>query len=224
MKEVMIIVPSRNRPENVSEVINHVKEYSEISDLCFGFDNDDVHDYEPVSKVKTHRLPRTRIGGTLNTLARMYAKQYKCIAFMGDDHRPKTQGWDRLLAEPLQRKDGFSYANDLLQGKNLPTAIVMSSSIINSLGYMVPTTLKHFYFDNFWMDLGNKTKSLNYFDDVVIEHLHPLAEKSSVDETYNSAWSLFDEDTLAYNSYMKKQFKKDVKKVLEIHENIDNGS
>lgn len=224
MKELMIIVPSRYRSDNVAELSSYVKEYSEISDLCFGFDNDDDTEYEPIPKVKFHRLPRMRIGGTLNSLARMYAKQYKYIAFMGDDHRPKTHGWDSKLVEPLRLKDGFSYGNDLLQGQALPTAIAMSSSIINTLGYMVPTNLKHFYFDNFWMDLGNATESLNYFDDVIIEHIHPMANKSDVDATYTSAWSVLSEDEIEYKKYLKKEFKKDIKKVLKLHENTDNRS
>lgn len=224
MKELMIIVPSRGRPDNVSELIAHVKEYSEVSDICFGFDEDDDSEYEAVDGVTFHRLPRTRIGGTVNALARIYIKQYKYIAFLGDDHRPKTYGWDSKLIEPLKSKAGFSYGNDLLQGKNLPTAAVMSSSIVETLGFMVPPVLKHFYFDNFWMDMGNKIKSLHYFDDVIIEHVHPAANKSDVDETYTQAWSVLDEDREAYDLYLKGQFKQDVKKVKKLHENIDNGS
>lgn len=224
MKELMIIVPSRGRPDNVSELIEHVKEYSEISDICFGFDNDDITKYQPEPEVNFHWLPRTRIGGTINSLAKIYAKQYKYVAFMGDDHRPKTYGWDSKLVEPLRSKDGFSYGNDLLQGANLPTAAVMSSSIINALGFIVPETLKHFYFDNFWMDMGNAIDSLYYFDDVIIEHMHPAANKASVDDTYNFAWSVLDQDREAYELYLKKQFKKDIKKVKKLHENIDNGS
>lgn len=224
MKELMIIVPSRGRPGNVAELISYVREYSEISDICFGFDEDDESEYTPVDGVNFHRLPRTRIGGTVNALARIYARQYKYLAFLGDDHRPKTHGWDSKLIEPIALKPGFSYGNDLLQGKNLPTAAVMSSSIINSLGFMVPPVLKHFYFDNFWMDMGNEIGSLHYFDDVIIEHHHPAANKSSVDETYSQAWSVLDEDREAYSLYLMGQFKQDAEKVKRLHEDINNGS
>lgn len=224
MKELIIIVPSRGRPDNVSELIEHVKEYSEISDICFGFDYDDNSRYEPVAGVKFHRLPRTRIGRTTNSLATMYAQRYKYVAFMGDDHRPKTHGWDRILTEPLNIKPGFSYGNDLLQGKNLPTAAVMSSSIVNTLGFMVPRTLKHFYFDNFWMDMGNALDSLNYFDDVIIEHIHPVAKKSEVDTTYTEAWSVLDQDIEAYKIYLAEQFSQDIEKVKKLYENPDNWS
>lgn len=224
MKELMIIVPSRGRPENVADLIKHVQEYSEISDICFGFDYDDDTHYEPVPGVKFHRLPRTRIGRTTNSLATMYANQYKYLAFMGDDHRPKTYGWDTKLVEPLKDKPGLSYGNDLLQGSNLATAVVMSSSIVSTLGFMVPKTLKHFYFDNFWMDIGRELGSLNYFDDVIIEHLHPLAKKSEVDNTYNEAWSVLDQDIEAYKVYLEEQFAQDLEKVKKLHENTDNRS
>jgi len=223
MKKLAVIVPSRNRPQNVVDLSNHILEYSDSSNLIFGFDDDDQTNYEPIPGTMFHRLPRTRIGGTINTLAIMYAKHYEYICFMGDDHRPKTKSWDTKLIEPLLNKPGFSYGNDLLQGKNLPTAIVMSSSIINALGYMVPPTLKHFYFDNFWMDLGNAINSLHYFDDVIIEHIHPLAQKSEVDNTYSEAWSVLGEDQEQYEIYKNTKFVDDINKVKLLYENANNG-
>ena len=222
MKDIAIIVPSRNRPHNVIDLSNHFFEYSTKSDLIFAFDDDDITNYQSINGVSFQRLPRMRIGGTLNALAFMYAKHYKYICFMGDDHRPKTHSWDERLIEPLQDKPGFSYGNDLLQGKNLPTAIVMSSSIINTLGYMVPPKLKHFYFDNFWMDMGNATNSLHYFDDVIIEHIHPLAQKSEVDDTYSDAWSVLEHDQNQYEIYKNTLFAEDLEKVKSLYEDINN--
>jgi len=76
------------------------------------------------------------------------------------------------------------YGNDLFQGANLPTAAFLNSSLVQALGYMAPPVLKHLYADNFWMGLGQRLGGLVYLDDVVIEHMHPIASKGTWDEGY----------------------------------------
>jgi len=79
---------------------------------------------------------------------------------------------------------GLAYGNDLFQGKNLATAVMMSTNIIRSFGFMAPPKLVHLFMDNFWMLLGMDLDAIWYFDDVIIEHLHFLAGKSQVDAGY----------------------------------------
>ena len=141
---------------------------------------------------------------------------YKYLSFMGDDHRPRTKGWDVFLTDPLKNKIGVSYGNDLLQGKNIPTAVVLSSEIVRELGFMVPPVLRHFFFDNYWKDLGTGIDRLHYMDDVIIEHMHPLNNKSSGDETYGYAWSQLDHDTPVYDEYRVMQLKQDIEKIKSI--------
>jgi hypothetical protein len=58
---------------------------------------------------------------------------------------------------------GIAYGNDLLQSEKLPTAVCMTSNIIDALDYIVPPQLQHMYADNFWKDLGICTKIIKYF-------------------------------------------------------------
>ena len=89
---------------------------------------------------------------------------------------------------------------------------------------MAPPILKHLYLDNFWLDLGNAIDSIHYFDNVVIEHMHPLLEKSSADNTYFESWATVDHDKAMYEKYKDLDFLNDVNKVKGIYENFDNGS
>lgn len=105
------------------------------------------------------------------------------VGFMGDDHRVRTRGWDRLLVEaagPI----GIAYGDDLLQGAALPTAVVMGADIVRALGQMVPPTLRHLFVDDYWKALGLGMGRLTYVPEVVIEHLHPSAGKAEMDESY----------------------------------------
>lgn len=222
--EMLVIVPSRNRPESVAEITQCLLDNSLDVDICFGLDDDDTSTYEHVPGVIYETNPRLMMNGTLNLIANKYADSYKFLCFMGDDHRPRVHGWDKILSEPLKVKPGFSYGNDLIQREFLPTAVVVSSEIVKSLGYMAPPILKHLYLDNFWLDLGKAIDSINYFDDVVIEHMHPLLEKSSVDNTYNESWVLVNHDKAMYEKYKESDFLNDVSKVMDIYENSNNWS
>jgi hypothetical protein len=217
MNKMLMIVPSRKRPKSCDEVLIEFNRTATCSDILFGLDDDDKSVYSPEVLAKAEINPRMRMGGTLNFLAKKYADKYEYLGFMGDDHRPRTVGWDARLCDAIGEEPGVAYGNDLLQGKNLPTAVVLSSHIVQRIGYMVPPVLVHMYMDNFWKDFGEGIWNLQYLDDVVIEHMHYLAGKAINDLQYqevNNA-SIYAKDAEAYNKYKAEQFLKDIEKVWE---------
>jgi hypothetical protein len=212
MNKVLLIVPTRGRPTKSLEFYDEFKKNSTITDLVFGLDDDDV-EYPRIDGVMYEVNPRAMMNGTLNLIATKYADQYEYIAFMGDDHRPRTPGWDAELVNSIKDiKHGIAYGNDLLQGRSLPTAVLLKSSIVKTLGFMAPPAMKHLYLDNFWKDMGIELRSLFYRDDVIIEHLHPAAGKADNDSGYlevNSS-AIFEHDRLAYGNYMSTQMSNDI--------------
>jgi hypothetical protein len=185
----LIIIPSRNRAENVERAIKAIKETATISDIMIGLDADNHEIYPRINGVIYEVNPQTekRMNGTLNLLSTRYANMYETVYFMGDDHLPITKGWDETLYQPIKERGyGVSYGNDLYQKENLPTAVMMSTNIIKILGFMSPPEQIHMFLDNFWKLVGERTNSLSYFDDVIIEHLHAYVGKSELDEMYLS--------------------------------------
>jgi hypothetical protein len=221
--DMLVIIPSRNRPKSVAEITKCLIEQSIDIDICFGLDDDDTSEYEYVPGVIYERNPRVLMNGTNNILATKYANDYKFICFLGDDVRPRTFGWDKILSYPLLNNPGISYANDLIQKEFLPTHIVMSSEIIKALGFMAPPVLKHLYMDYFWLDLGNAINSIHYFEDVILEHMHPLLEKAPPDQVYYDSWSLNEQDMAAYKNYKDLELSKDVEKVIKFCENFKDS-
>jgi hypothetical protein len=140
----------------------------------------------------------------LNYAARKYQDKYKYFTFVGDDHRPRTADWDAKLIEALQQAPSLAYGNDLLQGKRLPTMVAMTSDIVTALQGMVPPNMKHLYLDNFWKKLGEDLGSLTYLEDVIVEHMHPVAGKAAWDEGYVAvnAQEVYSADALAYRNYI----------------------
>jgi hypothetical protein len=221
---VLIIVPSRGRPDNVQQLIDTWSQTRTYADLQVVVDDDDemLERYELLmetapSWVSLEVTPRKRLGPTLNEYAVKAAPLYDILGFMGDDHRPRTHGWDRRFAASIAHMGGVGvvYGNDLFQGPNLPTAVWMSSCIVETLGFMVPPGILHLFADNFWRDMGNEIGRLTYISDVVIEHMHPQAGKSDWDPGYvevnsGAVWS-GDEQT--YNEYKHHRFAEDMAKI-----------
>jgi len=217
VKKLLLIVPSRKRPKSCEELLRIFNETAEDADILFGIDSDDNSQYIPDVLRKSSINPRLRMGGTLNLLAVKHAPDYQFISFMGDDHRPRTVGWDRILSEAIGDTPGVSYGDDLLQGANLPTAVTLSSSIVQRIGYMVPPSLVHMYMDNFWRDFGVRIGNLQYRPDVVIEHMHYLAGKAVNDLQYQEVNNLaiYENDRVAYEHYQKTQMEVDAQLVLK---------
>jgi hypothetical protein len=181
----LLIVPTRSRPHNAQEFYEHFIKYtSDRTTLCFAIDSDDKKSYpDRYKNVIWETNKRLGANGTLNLVAKKYCNEYDYITFMGDDHRIKTENWDRILMRHA-KENTVSYGNDLVHGKNLCTSVMLDSNIIRTLGYMAPPKLKHLYLDNFWMELGRRLGTLQYYPDVIIEHMHFSVGKSEEDDLY----------------------------------------
>jgi hypothetical protein len=181
-------------------------------------DNDDprLDEYRELVGVNLVVGEPSRIGPILNRNVMDLVDNYYIVGFMGDDHAPRTPGWDKVFLDHLtEMRTGVVYGNDLFQGQNLATAVCMTSDIIKTLGYFSLPGANHLFLDNFWMSIGRGIDRLYYFDDVVIEHIHPAKEKAEWDEVYANAnsgetWAF---DEAAYLKYLANQYSSDIVKL-----------
>ena len=149
-----------------------------------------------------------------NRSARLYGDDFRFLGSIGDDHVPRTPGWDRIVIETLSDMGtGLCYGDDLLQGSTLPTACFMTSDIVRALGYMCPPVLIHMYVDNFWMELGKALDRIRYLPEVVIDHMHMHTGKASRDSVYSNGESLVEPDRIRFTKYVEEQLDEDVARV-----------
>ena len=220
MKDLVILVPSRGRPQNIEDLLFSLQETKTASELIVIVDDDDetLDQYiELGCKVMMIAKQGKGMARPLNFAANVFKDDYRHFAFIGDDHRPRTEYWDQKLIDALDEVGtGIAYGNDLLQGENLPTAVAMSGDIVRALKGMVPPGFIHLYLDNFWMQLGRDLKSFIYLPDVIIEHLHPVAGKAEWDENYRSvnAQEVYSADAKAFDKYIKSEDYQDLLKAL----------
>lgn len=240
-----MIVPSRGRPESAAELCHaFVETCSTNIKLLFAVDEDDPRKdeykiagsyplkYSPTFaerlEVNVIYTPASNMVEAVNAAAmnlvcpELWSPNPEnfpvpfAVGFMGDDHRPRTVGWDlKYLVALRSLRTGFVYGDDKMQSERLPTQIAMTSNVVKALGYMAPPQLFHMFVDNFWLALGRSTGSIRYLPDVVVEHMHPVNGKSDWTEGHkrvNSA-EVFRRDEETFRAYLRNDFDADVRKV-----------
>lgn len=218
-----MLCPTRGRPNFAAESYASflATKWRDDSQIIYVIDEDD-ESYNN-SDLPTYVVPQTgSMNGALNlTVRRMldagYAPDF--FGFAGDDHRFRTNGWDQHMTEVLANNGGgFGYANDLFQGINLPTQVIVNSQIVAALGWFGLPGAKHMYLDNTWKYLGEKANCLFFFKDIVIEHMHPAASKSDWDEGYRRVNNdaVYAHDRLIYESWLRDRSELDIETVRAI--------
>jgi glycosyltransferase involved in cell wall biosynthesis len=226
MADLIVVVPSRGRPESVRELAEAFDATCTAdTEIVVVIDGDDPSRDAYAEFQQKPRPPRVRCVLTqatgnmvtaLNVGAHYAAQSAVAVGFMGDDHRPRTHGWDSAYVEALwDLGPGIVYGDDMLQGKKLPTQCAMTADIVRALGYMSPPSLTHMYVDNFWLSLGQFADCIRYLPDVVVEHRHPVAGKAQWDDGYLRVNDpgMFAKDEAAFAEYCRTTLVSDVEKV-----------
>jgi hypothetical protein len=193
-----ILVPTRGRPQNLTRLWQAFLDTCECETRLVALvDRDDPElrayqaIYRQLEDEPMFRMgigPRLRLGPTLNVAAPKWAARSDAVGFMGDDHLPRTAGWDGRYLDELKRLGtGLVYGNDRIQQAALPTQVAMTSDIILATGHMVPAGALHLWLDNAWLALGRALDAITYLPDVIVEHLHPIAGRAQWDAGYAEA-------------------------------------
>jgi hypothetical protein len=228
MADLAIITPSRDRPERLTQMLAAVERTAQLDvEVYVGLDLDDQSDYlggtygvqrqAGTFDVGTFRGLRKSLSAWTNVLAATALEDPnppRYLASLGDDHLPRTLGWDRILIERIQNNmlgPGFAYGNDLLQGGSLPTAWVVSAEVVRALGWMMLPTCRHMYVDAAVRELGLLADRLWYEPEVIIEHVHPMTGKTGWDPSYreSNAPERYDEDRQAFERWVDTQLEQD---------------
>lgn len=230
-KKLLIIVPTRSRPENVAKVVQAWEDtgaFTDGAELCFAVDRDDptFPDYQTelmhIAKkrgpftwqtrtdirwaVQEHWMPMVH---KLNRVAVEHTDsmidEWFAIGFAGDDHLPRTPGWAaRYINALAEMSTGIASCPDGYRPDELPTQWAMTADIVRALGRMVPADVEHLYCDNAVWDLGMAAGCYRYLPDALIEHIHPAAKKTGWDAQYKRVnhGSQYVKDQAAYRSWI----------------------
>jgi hypothetical protein len=194
MKQIAIIIPTRERNNKIKFL--HQQWFNMLdpnitTDCIIVLDSDNEETYERLPGFIYHVVPPNPSGAKgavfpLNEIANLVHKDYEYLGFWGDDHYPQTPNWNSIMYEILCKNAPYAmvYADDLIQGVNLPTEIIMDSLFIEEFKYMAHPSLTHLFCDDVWKYTGQQIENLHYIPHVVIEHLHYCVGKSENDSMY----------------------------------------
>lgn len=238
-----ILTPTRGRPWNalrLSQLAHRTASPNIPVSVIFGVDHDDPY-LEVYRQLRLHPdddlITGAAAGLTMwtNDLARAVAGEFMYLASFGDDHVPVTPGWNLAMAaaiDSMPGRAGIVYGSNGTSGPMpwgesaapdcLPEAPVMSSSIVQSLGWMALPTCRHFYIDNAWLELGRRAECIGYLPGVTIEHYHPLHGKGRADATYDRGAASLQADKAAFERWLELGADADAQKIRDLI-GLDNG-
>jgi len=225
--DLAVLVPSRGRPHNVARLSEACARTCEADTMLhFGFDEDDPRLDQNLKANGRHFVtvrPRMGLAAWTNALAREYTETLpefrpRALASIGDDMVPVTPGWDRLLLEALPAAGGFAYPDDERRD-DIPEAVVISTAIVEALGWMALPQCQHWFIDNAWADLGRAAGCLRYCPDITVKHMHPNVHGGDPpDATYHDAAGSYDADLAAYQRWRLHRMRGDAALVRGVRE------
>ena len=219
-ERILVIVPSRARSGRLTVMLDAVLSLSGPGThvaVCTDDDDPERDEYDELREAVRehypgrtfwHRGPRKNLAGWTNLIAEWpRAARYGYLASFGDDHGPRTAGWDERLASAIETigGTGIAWGNDLHQHENLPTAPVISADIPRVLGWMVLPGVVSKFCDNAWRDIADLAGCRAYVPQVIIEHVHPDAGKAALDDTYRDGNAHWARDEAAYLAWAQNQ-------------------
>ena len=200
MRDLLVITPSRGRPWHLQRLANALRDTCQLdTDLAVAVDDDDprLTDYKDLGLADLQVGPRANLTTLTNRIALERAGDYRYLASLGDDHVPRTSGWDRELCGEIEKMGGTGFAYAAGSRWVIPEAIVMSSDIVTALGWMANPRCGHYKIDDTWLMLGLAARCIAYRHDVMVEHMQfgipydPLdpgkGMKAVKDDTYAEA-------------------------------------
>ena len=160
--------------------------------------------------------PRVSFAAWTNQIALKRARQYRCLASFGDDHVPRTRGFDKALVDACtQDGPAIAYPWDGMR-EDIPEAPVVSSEIVRALGWLINPAVSHYYGDNTLADLGRGAGCLRFLRAVAVDHAHPGRGAGTSDATYRSASPLIPADRAAYQAWRASQMAADIATVAAV--------
>ena len=228
MPDLLVIVPSRGRPQGVARLLDAVYATSRAkTHLHVAVDEDDetlplyraVMDKAGAEGDVLETGPRKGLCAWTNEVAVRRAGEYPYLASLGDDMVPRTPGWDRALIRGIERMGGTGivYPFDGVR-EDIPEAVVLSSDIVQALGWMCEPSLKHWYPDNVWADLGRGAGCLRHLRAIAVDHLNVFAGQAKPDATARDNGRSLDADRDAYYAWRRTRMADDIKTVIALRE------
>ena len=223
MRDLLLVVPSRERPHNAQRLRSAWHATTEgRSDLAFLVDDDDPTKGDYPESLTIIGEPG-RLVGLTNRCAVANVDRYRAFASWGDDHVP-LDAFEGPIMGAIDEAGGVAIVgtNDGVHGAAIPTACVVTANIVVELGWMALPTLEHLCCDLAWKALGVAADCWRYLPNVHVEHRHPIVGRASWDATYERGNSgvVSARDHEAYEAWLADGLEADAARVRTLRASV----
>lgn len=187
---ISLLVPTRNRPDLVRRMWDSARATAlgEI-EACFYLDDDDPVGLQGVESLGGDWAATV---GERCVLSEAWNRAFEIadgdiLMHASDDIIFRSQGWDLLVTEELERfsdRIAFVYGRDGYQDEQLGTHGFVSREWVEALGYFVPPYFSSDYNDLWLHEVAGLIGRRVFVPEVFIEHMHPVAGKGEWDLTH----------------------------------------
>lgn len=208
---ILIKFPSRGRPEKlVSTLTSYVRKAVNMSMIFImvTLDVDDPTTSDVIPKLlEIHPNIRVTVGisGTkVKAINRDMetAPPFDILLLASDDMIPIVHGYDDIIRHAMHKHypttDGVLWFNDGHQKNGLNTLVIVGKRYYNRFGYIYNPNYRTAWCDNEFTEVAGILKKQTYFDQVIIEHQHPIHGLAALDDTYYKNEIGGNEDTELY--------------------------
>jgi hypothetical protein len=227
MSDMLVIVPSRGRPHYAARLVEAVhRTRRAVTHVHVAVDEDDpaLPEYRKAMRCladgdQFETGEPAGLAEWTNRVAVRAAGEYRVLASLGDDMVPRTPGWDAALIRAIDGMGGTGFAYPWTGTReDIPECVAVSSDIVAALGWMCEPSLKHFWVDNVWADLGRGAGCLRLLRAVAVDHHRALMGKAPADATARSAAKKIPADEAAYQQWRAERMADDIAVVRALRE------
>jgi glycosyltransferase involved in cell wall biosynthesis len=170
MKKILVLCPTRGRPDTLATFIKSVRDTSTEADICLYIDDDDWFPYEDLDAI-VMRGPRIGPAPAMNKMIEAHPG-YEVYGAATDDCRFTTPGWDKWVLGVSQKfpmKIGMIAPHSMGSGRmDFPWA---TAEWIKALGWFTYPPCYHYYWDVVVEELAKSTHIVYASDEEFnIEH------------------------------------------------------
>lgn len=228
--KILIKFPTRGRPQKFFDVLNkYIKMADNPSRIAFliSADEDDASmnnsDVRNALDVYSKNIKLAYFFGNSKTkIEAVNADMEKVMGWnilvlASDDMIPLVQGYDNIIRNDMNEyfrdMDGVLWYNDGGQN-NINTLCILGKKYYDRFGYIYHPDYVSLWCDNEFTDVSVQLKKVYKSDKTIIEHAHPVYQKTEYDALYVRNESYFNIDKETYIKRKEKNFDIDLHQPL----------
>lgn len=194
---ISILIPTRNRPENVRKVVDSIMSNASaggLVEVLFYVDQDDFSFPDDILSENVKKIVGPRLWlSVLQNILYSHASG-EIIMYAGDDVEFRTKGWDHIVRQKFLEIDdriGLVFGNDLgSYGSAIALHGFLHRNWVNAVGVWVAPGRGSLY--DFWItEVARELGRIFYLENLIIAHIHYRQgeAKATFDETYKTVYS-----------------------------------